>query len=82
MVILTRRASWFLLIFALWSWVIWPMFLRNIWVDDRSWSPGGGPTGFFTVHALLTAASLVFGALIGLIGWRGLAAAKGTKERN
>ncbi|SDD17676.1 SCO4848 family membrane protein [Actinokineospora iranica] len=66
---LTRRASLFLLAFGIWSWVIWPTFLKNIWADPRSWTDGA-PTGFFVVHALLTAASLLFGTIIGVIGWR------------
>ena len=45
--------SVFLLAFGVWSWVIWPTFLRNIWKDPRSWD--GGPTAFFTVHLLLDA---------------------------
>ncbi|MGQ0838279.1 SCO4848 family membrane protein [Actinokineospora sp.] len=74
---LSRRACLFLLAFALWSWVSWPMFLRDSWADDHSWAAGGGPTTFVVVHAVLTAASLVFGTVIGVIGWRGLAAARG-----
>ncbi|GLZ42477.1 SCO4848 family membrane protein [Actinokineospora sp. NBRC 105648] len=65
---LSRRSALFLLAFGVWSWVIWPMFLRNIWADPRSFAPG--PTAFFVVHALLTAASLAFGTIIGVIGWR------------
>jgi len=71
-VVLTRRASVFLLAFAAWSWIIWPTFLRNIWSDDRSFAPGGGPTGFLLVHAVLTVASLAFGTTIGVLGYRGL----------
>jgi hypothetical protein len=71
-VVLTRRSAGFLLAFGVWSWIIWPTFLRNIWADDRSFAPGGGPTGFLVVHALLTAASLAFGTAIGVLGARGL----------
>jgi len=70
--VLSRRVSAFLIAFGVWSWVIWPTFLKNIWVDPRSFHHG--PTGFFLVHALLTAVSLVLGtviALIGIRGWRG-----------
>ncbi|WP_018682672.1 SCO4848 family membrane protein [Actinokineospora enzanensis] len=73
---LSRRSALFLLAFGLWSWVIWPMFLRNVWVDPRSWADG--PTGFFVVHALLTAASLLFGTIIGVIGWRAFRARRGS----
>ncbi len=80
--VLSRRWSAFLLGFGVWSWVIWPTFLRNIWSDERSFAPGpdGGPTGFLAVHALLTAASLAFGTAIGVLGVRGLRAGARTSE--
>lgn len=70
---LSRRASVFLLAFAVWSWVIWPTFMVNIWKDDRSFA-ADGPTGFFVVHAVLVATSLILGTIIGVIGGRGLRA--------
>lgn len=70
--VLTRRAAGFLLAFGVWSWIIWPTFLKNVWNDDRSFAPGGGATGFLVVHALLTVASLAFGTAIGVLGYRGL----------
>ncbi|SOD71958.1 hypothetical protein SAMN05892883_1418 [Jatrophihabitans sp. GAS493] len=70
---LTRRVSWLLLAFGVWSWIIWPTFLKNIWKDPRSWNDG--MTAFFTVHLLLTVASLAFGTAIGILGLRGVRAA-------
>jgi hypothetical protein len=66
----------FLLVFAVWSWVIWLTFLRNVWQDPRSWNTTGGPTAFLTVHAVLVVTSLVLGTLIGVIGWRGFVASR------
>lgn len=66
---LSRRVSAFLIAFGVWSWVIWPTFLKNIWNDPRSWQHGA--TGFFVVHAMLTFASLALGTAIGWIGIRG-----------
>ena len=37
-----------LVAFGVWSWVIWPTFLKNIWADHRSWNHG--MTAFFGVH--------------------------------
>jgi hypothetical protein len=71
---LGRVASWFLTIFGVWTLIIWPRFLKAIWDDSRSWS--NGPTSFFVVHALLTAASFAAGIAIGVIGWRSLRAFK------
>ncbi|MET1074601.1 MAG: hypothetical protein ABWY11_18285 [Umezawaea sp.] len=69
---LTRAMSLFLVAFGVWSWVIWPTFLRNIWKDPRSWDDGA--TAFFTVHLVLVVASLAFGTVIGVLGLRGLLA--------
>nr|WP_163554655.1 hypothetical protein [Candidatus Frankia alpina] len=68
---LSKRASWFLIAVGVWSWAIWPNFLRNIWKDDRFWD--NGPTGFFTVHLVLTVVSLVIGSVA---GWLGIRAAR------
>jgi hypothetical protein len=37
--VLTRRVAGLLLAFGVWSWIIWPTFLKNIWNDDRSFAP-------------------------------------------
>lgn len=67
---LSRRAAVGLVLFGVWSWVIWLTFLKNIWADDRSWSDG--PTGFFLVHLVLIVVSIVFGTAIGWLGVRQL----------
>ncbi|SDF89171.1 hypothetical protein SAMN05216553_10446 [Lentzea fradiae] len=71
---LSRPMSLFLVAFGVWSWVIWPTFLRNIWSDARSFDDG--PTPFFTVHLLLVIAPLVFGTVIGVLGVRGFLATR------
>ncbi|WP_375480266.1 SCO4848 family membrane protein [uncultured Jatrophihabitans sp.] len=68
--IVSRRVSWFLVAFGVWSWVIWPTFLKNIWADKRSWHDG--MTAFFAVHLVLTVVSLALGTAIGVLGARGL----------
>ena len=72
--VVSRRVAWFLVAFGVWSWVIWPTFLKNIWKDDRSWHDG--PTGFFLVHLALTVVSLALGTVIGLLGVRALRAVR------
>jgi hypothetical protein len=74
---LSPAISWFLLAFGVWSWVIWPVFLRNIAADPRSFH-AGSPTAFFLVHLVLTIVSLAFGTAIGVIGIRGLLALRRT----
>jgi ABC-type polysaccharide/polyol phosphate export permease len=75
-VVVSRRVAWFLVAFGVWSWIIWPTFLKNIWKDPRSWHDG--MTAFFTVHLLLTVVSLVLGTAIGVLGVRGLRFARRT----
>jgi len=71
-VLLSRRIAWFLIAFGVWSWIIWPTFLKNIWKDSRSWHDG--MTGFFAVHLALVLVSLALGTLIAALGVRGLLA--------
>lgn len=74
---LSPAVSWFLLAFGVWSWVIWPVFLRNIAADPRSFH-AGSPTAFFLVHLVLTIVSLAFGTAIGVLGISGLLARRRT----
>jgi hypothetical protein len=66
--VISKRIAWFFIAFGVWSWVIWPVFLKNIWKDSRSWHHG--MTGFFAVHLVLTVVSLVLGTAIGILGIR------------
>jgi hypothetical protein len=69
LVVLTRRVSLFLIGFGVWSWIIWPTFVKNIWKDGRSFNHGA--TGFFVVHVVLAVVSLALGTAIGWLGIRG-----------
>lgn len=73
--VLSRRAAAFLLAAGVFQWVVWPTFLRNIAEDPRS-TAGGGLTGFFVVHAVLTLASLALGTALLVLGVRGWRAAR------
>jgi hypothetical protein len=57
--------------FGVWSWVIWPTFLKNIAQDSRSFT-GDRPHAFFVVHLVLTVVSLALGTIIGWLGVKGL----------
>lgn len=74
-VVVSKRVAWFLLAFGVWSWIIWPTFLKNIWADKRSWNHG--MTAFFGVHLVLVVVSLGLGTAIGLLGVRALRLARG-----
>jgi hypothetical protein len=73
-VVVSKRWAWFFIGFAVWSWVIWPVFLKNIWKDSRSWHEG--MTAFFAIHLMLTVVSLGLGSSIGMLGIRTVRAAK------
>ena len=70
--VVSKRVAWFFVAFGVWSWIIWPTFLKNIWADKRSWNHG--MTSFFGVHLVLTVVSLTLGTLIGVYGLRALRA--------
>lgn len=78
---MSRRVALFLLIFGVWSWVIWITFVRNLWASDNSWAPDGSATPFFVVHLILAIVSFVLGTIIGVLGWRGLRAARRPADR-
>lgn len=71
---MSRRVSAFLVGVGVWTWLIWPNFLKNIWRDDRSFDHG--PTSFLLVHLVLTVVSLAIGTGVGVLGWRGWRAAR------
>lgn len=77
---LSRRASWLLIAFAVWSWIIWVTLIKNINNDPRSWN-GDSPTGFLMVHVVLAIISLVMGTAIGWLGWKGLKGSKAPAAR-
>ncbi|MFC4043029.1 SCO4848 family membrane protein [Dactylosporangium siamense] len=73
--VLSRRWSLLLIVVAVWSWLIWPRFLLAIWDDERSWTVPHG-SAFFWIHVLLITVSLLFGTAVGVLGLRGLRAAR------
>ena len=72
---LSRLTSGLLILFGVWTWIIWPRFALAIWADDRAFQHGS-PTGFLWVHLLLIGASVLFGTAIAVLGVRGLLAAR------
>ncbi|GAA2839811.1 hypothetical protein RMN57_16365 [Kitasatospora sp. CM 4170] len=79
---LSRRTSWFLTAFGVWSMIIWTTFVKNLWKDSGGQAFTNGdhaqPTAFFWVHLLLAVTSFVLGIGIGAIGIRGLRATRRT----
>ncbi|SDT74793.1 hypothetical protein SAMN05216371_4801 [Streptomyces sp. TLI_053] len=77
---LSRRTSWFLTAFGVWSLFIWTTFVKNLWKDSGGQAFTGGdhsqPTAFFWVHLLLAVTSLALGLAIGTIGLRSLRATR------
>jgi hypothetical protein len=78
---LSRRVSWFLLAFGVWSWVVWTTFVKNLWKDASGLAFRHGdhahPTAYFWIHLTLAVVSTVLGTAIGVLGARGLRALRG-----
>ena len=74
----SRPVGWFMVVFGIWSWVIWPTFMVNISEDPRSWGPTGGMTAFFTVHLVIAVISFICGTAFGIIGIRAMLAFRRT----
>jgi hypothetical protein len=81
---LSRRVSWFLLAFGVWSWWIWITFAKNLWQDGSglAFNDAGDPTAYFWVHLLLAVASFVLGTAIGVIGFRSVRALRREQVQN
>jgi hypothetical protein len=78
--VVSKRVAWFFIAFGVWSWIIWPTFLNNIWADKRSWNHG--MTAFFGVHLVLTVVSLLLGTAIGALGIRALRTPRDSTSRS
>ncbi|MBT2445113.1 hypothetical protein J7E93_34500 [Streptomyces sp. ISL-36] len=76
---LSRRTSWFLLAFGVWSWMIWITFARNLYKDASglAFDDAGDPTAYFWVHLTLAVTSFILGTAVGVIGLRGVRANAG-----
>jgi ABC-type anion transport system duplicated permease subunit len=60
--------SLLLLVTAVWSFVIWPPFLRRILKDERSRDASGKATTFLRVHVILIGISLALAVAVGVLG--------------
>ncbi|WP_225803967.1 SCO4848 family membrane protein [Streptomyces sp. NK15101] len=58
-----------------WSWIT---FVKNLWNDGSglAFDDAGDPTAYFRVHLLLAVTSFVLGTTIGVMGLRGVRAAR------
>ncbi len=63
---MTTAAGILLLIIAVWSFIVWPAFLRRVVRDPRSQSQDGKVSKFLVVHIVLVTISLVL-ALVGAV---------------
>ena len=81
---LTRGWAAFLVLAGAFNWLVWPRFALAIWQDQRAWQGDIGsspPTSFLWVHAVLIAAALAIGTTVGVLGVRGLVAARRSAVR-
>lgn len=77
---LSRRMSWFLSAFGVWSVVVWTTFVKNLWKDASGLAfrhgDHGQPTAYFWIHLTLAVVSFGLGVAIGVLGVRGLRATR------
>jgi hypothetical protein len=75
---LSRRVSWFLVAFGVWSWIVWTTFVKNLWADASGLAfPHGDhshPAPYFWIHLALAITSTILGTAIAVLGIRGLRA--------
>lgn len=73
---LSRRASWFLVAFGVWSVIVWTTFVKNLWKDTSGLAFHHGdhssPTTYFWIHLTLAVVSFALGVVIGTFGVRSL----------
>lgn len=73
---LSRRASWFLVAFGVWSVIVWTTFVKNLWKDTSGLAFHHGdhssPTAYFWIHLTLAVVSFLLGLAIGTLGLRSL----------
>ncbi|MEW1693922.1 SCO4848 family membrane protein [Streptomyces sp. NPDC093249] len=57
---------------------VWITFVKNLWSDGSglAFDEAGDPTAYFWVHLLLAVTSFVLGTVIGVLGLRGVRAAR------
>jgi hypothetical protein len=83
---LSRRVSWFLVAFGVWSWIVWTTFVKNLWKDASGLAFVHGdhshPTAYFWIHLTLAIVSTILGTAIGILGLRGLVALRRTRARD
>jgi hypothetical protein len=73
---LSRRVSWFLVAFGVWSVIVWTTFVKNLWKDTSGLAFHHGdhssPTAYFWIHLTLAIVSFALGVVIGTLGVRSL----------
>ncbi|OIV37187.1 hypothetical protein BIV57_12540 [Mangrovactinospora gilvigrisea] len=76
--VLSRKVSWFLAAFGVWSWIIWITFEKNL-VKDASGLAfhHGRATAYFYIHTALAIVSFLLGTAIGILGLRGIRRSRG-----
>lgn len=74
---ISKTASWFLVVAGVFNVVIWPRFAKAIVDDDRAWAGeqwSSAPTAFFWVHAVLIGTAILIGLGVLLVGVRSVRA--------
>jgi hypothetical protein len=68
-----RRHGWLLVAVAVWNFLTYAMFTRNLW--DAHAAGEDRPTGYWVAHSVLIVVNVLIGVLLARLGIRALRAA-------
>lgn len=61
-----------LVIAGLWSFLVWPVFLKRVLKDPQARDANGAPTRFLTTNLMMISTAIIFALATAVIGVRGL----------
>lgn len=69
-----KKHAWLLIGVALWNFVTWAMFAKNL--ASAHSSGEDRPTGYWVAHSVLIVANVIIGVVLGSVGLKALRAGK------
>ncbi|MBZ5740204.1 SCO4848 family membrane protein [Nocardioides mangrovi] len=67
-----RKTAWFLVAVAIWNFVIWGTFIKNLAASHASGEDR--PSGYYIAHSVLIVVNMVLGVVFATLGVRALRA--------
>jgi hypothetical protein len=70
----TRKHGWLLIGVAVWNFLTWSMFAKNL--SEAAAAGEDRPTGYWVAHTVLIVVNVLIGVVLATVGVKGLRAAK------